>query len=338
MINGGMANWAMTTLESPPSSSLDPTKTGDGDSIVSIDPIKEVSIDPFTTNLLATNFPYPPKYQTENELSGAASLHVAAHLQSAIDAPLLHLGLHCTKDAEQLGSELRWVLACEGVAAFDMTGRAVPTWSGIVGSPDVNAAVGQAFVGQGQNDFLERLYPRYEMHREKTGWDVERARRSRKRKGVKEKKKKTQNNEKKKKSQKKKKKRKKKKKSRKNKKQQMKPNSDVGSRPQSNEGGLNVMGYVAGSKGKEGASKPASGVQVVIVDDDTRKTSRSRKNKKQQMKPNSDVGSRPQSNEGGLNVMGYVTGSQGEGGARDMASSVQVIVVDDDTRKRRRNK
>merc|ERR1712085_967 len=146
------------------------------------------------------------------------------------------------------------------------------------------------------------------------GWDVERARRSRKRKGVKEKKKK--------KSQKKKKKRKKKKKSRKNKKQQMKPNSDVGSRPQSNEGGLNVMGYVAGSKGKEGASKPASGVQVVIVDDDTRKTSRSRKNKKQQMKPNLDVGSRPQSNEGGLNVMGYVTGSQGEGGARDMASSV----------------
>merc|ERR1712194_699658 len=127
--------------------------------------------------------------------------------------------------------------------------------------------------------------------------------------GVKEKKKKTQNNEKKKKSQKKKK-RKKKKKSRKNKKQQMKPNSDVGSRPQSNGGGLNVMGYVAGSKGKEGASKPASGVQVVIVDDDTLKTSRSRKNKKQQMKPNLDVGSRPQSNEGGLNVMGYVTGSQ----------------------------
>merc|ERR1712194_728310 len=102
------------------------------------------------------------------------------------------------------------------------------------------------------------------MGREKTGWDVERARRSRKRKGVKEKKK-THNDEKKTSQKKKKKRKKKKKKSRKNKKQQMKPNSDVGSHPQSNEGGLNVMGYVAGSKGKEGASKPASGVQVVIV-------------------------------------------------------------------------
>jgi len=224
--HSGMTNWAMTTLEPLPSSSPVPN----------INHHDKVSIDQFTTYLLATDFPYPLTYQTEQELSGAISRHVASYLRGAIDAPLLNLGVHCAKYAEPLGPERRWVLSCDGAAIFDETPLDARTRTGSARrSTEVNAAVRRAFAGQAKSELLEEMYPRYEMVREEGEWGAERARRSRERKkreNAKKKKTKEQRNNKKNQQ-------KKRKKSQK-KKQQLKPTSEAKQRQQSNDGGVDV--------------------------------------------------------------------------------------------------
>ena len=169
--NGVMTNWAMTKLESPSSSSSSSAqKSGNGRG-------EEVAIEQFRTSLLAIDFPYKLRYETANELSGAVSSHVASYLNNTVDKRLLNLGLSCTKHEEQIGPELRWVLHCEGAAIFGETTSEVRTTSSS-GATHVNKAVRQAFSGQANSDFLEKLYPGYEVIRERRAWGAERANRS----------------------------------------------------------------------------------------------------------------------------------------------------------------
>lgn len=151
----GMRNLDMTELENPPSKSSTPNDS---------EHANEVPIHPFTTNLLAKNFPYQLKYQTDNELSSAVSSHIASYLSNAIDQPLLELGLDCTKFEERIGPEIRWVLNCEGAAIFEDTPE----------EREVNEAVHGAFSATAESQFLEEMYPRYEMVREKSEWNAER--------------------------------------------------------------------------------------------------------------------------------------------------------------------
>ena len=129
----GMTNWAMTTLKYPPS--------------------QEVAIEPFTTHLLATNFPYQPQQKTDDQFSAVATAHVAAHLSSAIDEAPVDLALDCRRHQARVGPEVRWALTCEGVAVF----AAAPTPS----EGEVNGVVHEAFAGTANADFLEKLYPRH---------------------------------------------------------------------------------------------------------------------------------------------------------------------------------
>ena len=107
----------------------------------------EVTIDPFTTNLLATNFPYELKYQAENQLSGAVSLYLESYLSDAIVETVLNLGLDCTKHQQHIGPELRWVLACEGASTFN---TATPNKN------EFNEAVHQAFMGTAKTNFWRK--------------------------------------------------------------------------------------------------------------------------------------------------------------------------------------
>jgi len=234
LANDVMTNWAMTKLESPSSSLSSLAQKNSNEHG------EEVAINQFRTSLLATDFPYKLKYETENELSGAVSLHVASYLKNTVDKRLLNLGLSCTKHEEQIGPELRWVLQCEGAAIFDETASEVRTRSAS-GATHVSEAIHQAFAGPAKSDFLEKLYPGYEIIRERRAWGVERANRSGRRR------KKKESTTKKKKREKKRKKnalKKKKKKSQKRQQQQqMKPNSEVGQHQKSNSDEPNLLGY-----------------------------------------------------------------------------------------------
>ena len=275
-----MTNWALTALE--PSSS-DAEESAFEWMIPPPPPPPSfdtaVAIEPFTADLLAPNFPYQLRYRTERELSGAVSLHVASYLRSALDPPPLKLSVDCKRKAPSGVQRLE----CAGAAVFGDVPRAAAARdrAGRGTSPaDVNAAVHQAFVGEARVQFLEVMYPDYEMAHEKREWDVERGRRR----------KKTSNN-KRKKSRKEKKRKKQKPKKKRNKKQQKKPQQKKleQKKPKSVSDDLNVFGYVSGqpyksSRSQKDSSGSRSRQQLKPRRSQQTEKSRSQKNKEKSRK------------------------------------------------------
>jgi len=219
-----------------------------------------VKIDLFKTKLLAKTFPYHMKFNRDNQISSAVTSYLVTYLEENTEETVTNLGLNCERSEEQL----QWVLSCDGMAAFE-EGRQP-------NANDFNAAVRQAFVGTRRNVFLERMYPKYEMIREKKEWDHEKEVRmvGRRRGGGGGRQKKKGKN--------------KKNKPKKNMKgKNKKPKKEQMMKPQSSSGGgkqENVMGYTSGQPGMNQMNAGSKGYAIkngnihVYIDDDKRRRRR----------------------------------------------------------------
>lgn len=124
-----------------------------------------IPIHHFTTNLLSTSFPYPMKYNSNQQLSSATSTYLAKYLSSSNGMKVMNLGLDCTKFKYNYvsGSEV-YVLSCEGKVIFSTNNN--------VDEKEVNDAVRNAFKDEAKKEYLQLLYPKYEIVHEKHEYDL----------------------------------------------------------------------------------------------------------------------------------------------------------------------
>lgn len=124
-----------------------------------------IPIHHFTTNLLSTSFPYPMKYNSNQQLSSATSTYLSKYLSSSNGMKVMNLGLDCTKFKYNYvsGSEV-YVLSCEGKVIFSTNNN--------VDEKEVNDAVRNAFKDEAKKEYLQLLYPEYEIVHEKHEYDL----------------------------------------------------------------------------------------------------------------------------------------------------------------------
>ena len=128
-----------------------------------------VPISPFTTTLLSIHFPYSLKCNTNQQCSSITTTYLASYLNGAMGGKVDMLGLDCTKSTQKTGGgEDRHVLSCEGQVTFTTTssdGEPPPKRTA------VNSAVRNAFLGEAKHEFLQQMYAKYEILREKSLFD-----------------------------------------------------------------------------------------------------------------------------------------------------------------------